>query len=430
MRFLKVLLPVLVFGILALAPHPAFAAEATFFGPIIPPQCHCDAAQLGAGKQSAPDFKCVLATMQNVVNFAISIGVIIFVLVCAYAGFLFMFSSINAENKSKAKNILTNAVVGLLLALAAWLLVDFIMKTLYNEKWGPWNSILGNAGNMCLTTTTPPAATGTGDGVTTVTPPDTDITGGFEVGMHVECNKGGQGTYLPAVVNGISEDTGGGNPRVSVCYDGQTRANGGCEDLIPADRCRIPSGSPGAGIPANGSVTQAGGSCAGNTRACGPNLRCGLQADGANKDKCIATTQTPANGGPFTLSGIDSRQRNDAAPQLASLLSCMASKPGTSGARITSISDDALYNGKTWAQCRAGGCAHTSNSWHYGGANGQDKSLAVDFGNNSNSSTLRSALETAACQCNSSVRILQEGGGPIGSALHISFGASEGRGCN
>ncbi len=276
-----------MFGILALAPHPALAAEATFFDPIIPPECHC----VG----SAPDFKCVLAVMQNVVNFAISIGVIIFVLVCAYAGFLFMFSSINAENKSKAKNILTNAVVGLLLALAAWLLVDFIMKTLYNEKWGPWNSILGNAGSMCLATHTPPAATGTtggGDGVTTVTPPDTDITGGFEVGMHVECNKGGQGTYLPAVVNGISEDTGGGNPRVSVCYDGQTRANGGCEDLISADRCRIPSGTTGGGLPANGSVTVAGGSCAGNTAACGPNLRCGLQADGANKDKCIATTAT------------------------------------------------------------------------------------------------------------------------------------------
>ncbi len=177
-------------------------------------------------------------------------------------------------------------------------LVDFIMKTLYNEKWGPWNSILGNAGSMCLATHTPPGATGTGDGgdgVTTVTPPDTDITGGFEVGMHVECNKGGQGTYLPAVVNGISEDTGGGNPRVSVCYDGQTRANGGCEDLISADRCRIPSGSPGAGIPANGSVTQAGGSCAGNTRACGPNLRCGLQADGANKDKCISTGTATAS---------------------------------------------------------------------------------------------------------------------------------------
>lgn len=164
MRFLKALLPVLVFGILAFAPQAAFAADANFFGPIIPVECHC----VG----SAPDFSCVLATIQNAVNLAISVGVIIFVLVCAYAGFLFMFSSVNAENKSKAKNVLTNAVVGLLLALSAWLLVDFMMKTLYNpatqdqsgKVWGPWNSILGDGTrpdgtpSYCLVTHTPPAA--------------------------------------------------------------------------------------------------------------------------------------------------------------------------------------------------------------------------------------------------------------------------------
>jgi hypothetical protein len=288
MRFLKVLLPVLVFGILALAPHPAFAAEATFFGPIVPPECHCDAAQLGAGKQSAPDFKCVLATMQNVVNFAISIGVIIFVLVCAYAGFLFMFSSINAENKSKAKNILTNAVVGLLLALAAWLLVDFIMKTLYNEKWGPWNSILGNAGNMCLTTTTPPTATGStgaGDGVTTVTPPDTGTTG-----------------------------------------------------------------STPSGIPANGSVTQAGGSCAGNTAACGPNLRCGTSADGANKDRCISTGTATAS--TFRVGDSVECTRTGTTYSAGTVASVPNIQVASSLIRVTFASDNATVE-ITASKCRA-----------------------------------------------------------------------------
>ena len=52
---------------------PAYAAEATFFGPIVPPECNCDAE----GILSAPDWGCVLQTIQNTINFTISIAVII-----------------------------------------------------------------------------------------------------------------------------------------------------------------------------------------------------------------------------------------------------------------------------------------------------------------------------------------------------------------
>lgn len=182
MRIFRVLLPVLVFCIMAFAPHQAYAATATFFGPIIPPECHCDADTNG-GVQSAPDFGCTLAVVGNLMNFAISIGVIIFVMVCAYAGLLWMFSPMNPHNRELGRSILLNAVIGLLLTLAAWLLVDFLMKTLYNPEtqaggtaFGPWNSILGD-GNQCLSVITPaPGPTPTGGGLTagTATGPDDD----------------------------------------------------------------------------------------------------------------------------------------------------------------------------------------------------------------------------------------------------------------
>lgn len=172
MKFLRVLLPVIVLGVIALTPHAAYAASgATFFGPIVPPECHCD------GDNSAPDFGCVLQTLENMMNFAVSMGVIIFVIIASYAGFLFMFSSINSHNKEMARQVLTNAVVGLLIALSAWLMVDFIMKALYNGKWGPWNSLLTDAdAKQCLTVTAAPTApgggttsAGTGGGVTGTT---------------------------------------------------------------------------------------------------------------------------------------------------------------------------------------------------------------------------------------------------------------------
>ncbi len=160
MRFLKALLPVFVLGIMALAPYQAQAATANFFGPIFPTECHCP--------QSAPDFGCVLQTIENLMNFAISIGVVIFVLVAAYAGFLWMFSPMNAHNREQGRSVLMNAVIGLLITLCAWLLVDFVMKTLYSGEYGPWNAIL-KEGNACLATVTPPAGAGFVDDPTTTT---------------------------------------------------------------------------------------------------------------------------------------------------------------------------------------------------------------------------------------------------------------------
>ncbi|MES2931371.1 MAG: pilin [Patescibacteria group bacterium] len=94
----------------------------------------------------------VLQLVQNGMNAAISFGVIIFVLVIAGAGILWILTPTNPENHSQAKKILTNAVIGLLIILSAWLIVDFVMKLLYNpnaNNMGPWNQIL-TGGDLCI----------------------------------------------------------------------------------------------------------------------------------------------------------------------------------------------------------------------------------------------------------------------------------------
>ena len=84
-------------------------------------------------------------------NAAISFGVVIFVLIIAFAGILWILTPTNPENHSQAKKILTNAVIGFLILLSSWLIVDFVMKLLYNEatEFGPWNAIL-TGGNYCV----------------------------------------------------------------------------------------------------------------------------------------------------------------------------------------------------------------------------------------------------------------------------------------
>ena len=84
-----------------------------------------------------------------------------------WAGSLYILSATNPESRSTANKMLINAAVGLLIVLSAWLIVDFVMKTLYknDSEFGPWNSILvGGGDNSCIVAnTTPPPSLFTGN---------------------------------------------------------------------------------------------------------------------------------------------------------------------------------------------------------------------------------------------------------------------------
>lgn len=133
---MKRLIPLFAF-LLLLAPLPALAQ----FGPIVPDVC----------KTCPCGFGGVLAIIQNVVNFIIAISIIIATIIIAWAGGLYMLSATNPESRSQANKMLINAFVGICIVLSAWLIVDFVMKTLYGGQFGPWNSILINgSGNSCV----------------------------------------------------------------------------------------------------------------------------------------------------------------------------------------------------------------------------------------------------------------------------------------
>lgn len=135
----------------------AFPHEAQAGMPLFDPDWHIvpdpheldDSCPVGAPL----GFAGVLVLIQNLMNAAISVGILISVLVITFAGVLWILTPTNPENHSKAKKVLTNAVVGLLIILSAWLVVDFIMKTIYDADtsgFGPWNTIL-TGGKYCIT---------------------------------------------------------------------------------------------------------------------------------------------------------------------------------------------------------------------------------------------------------------------------------------
>ncbi|MBA3789497.1 hypothetical protein H0X32_03885, partial [Patescibacteria group bacterium] len=70
----------------------------------------------------------------------------------------------------KARARLFNAVIGLVIVLVAWLLIDSLMKVIYNSgsSFGPWNSILADSGDKCfIAKANPPPLPGLTDAANT-----------------------------------------------------------------------------------------------------------------------------------------------------------------------------------------------------------------------------------------------------------------------
>jgi len=89
-------------------------------------------------KPTPCDFKAFMALINKVINFILfTLAVPIAAIMCAYAGILMLFSGgESAGNRTKAKGIFTNAILGLVIAAGAWLIVKTLITILgYDGAW-------------------------------------------------------------------------------------------------------------------------------------------------------------------------------------------------------------------------------------------------------------------------------------------------------
>lgn len=142
-------------------PAPTHAA---FYGPIVPTECKCDKQTIqGTSQQvtTAPDYGCVLQVIQNILKIVVTLATLVMVFYIVIAGLQFIMSGSSGDALSKAKTRITNVVIGLVVLLVAWLLIDYVMKTIYDQgKFGPWNSILAGTGDdRCIVAKNPTGLT-------------------------------------------------------------------------------------------------------------------------------------------------------------------------------------------------------------------------------------------------------------------------------
>jgi hypothetical protein len=87
---------------------------------------------------------------QRIINWFVVILVMVAALLFVNAGVLYVTAPSNPGNISRAHRIFTNTLIGILLILAAWLLIDFIMRTMLpgdgNVFGTPWNEMLCEVG--------------------------------------------------------------------------------------------------------------------------------------------------------------------------------------------------------------------------------------------------------------------------------------------
>jgi len=91
---------------------------------------------------------CDLVSMGNeILKWLIGVMMVIFSIIMVMAGFGLVTSGGNPSAKTAAKEKITNTLIGLIIVLAAWLLVDTIMKTLLPGNsgniagFGPWSTV-------------------------------------------------------------------------------------------------------------------------------------------------------------------------------------------------------------------------------------------------------------------------------------------------
>lgn len=115
----------------------AVSAQSVLDTKIVPENCQGARAAWDCGV-------CDLATMaQNVLNMGIFVAVFLSAILFAWAGWKYLTAG-GGEGITQARSIFTNVLVGLIIILAGWLIVDTLIKTLTGDKLGPWNQVCQN----------------------------------------------------------------------------------------------------------------------------------------------------------------------------------------------------------------------------------------------------------------------------------------------
>jgi len=109
----------------------------------------------------------IRTTISRIISYFLGLLGLVAVSIILYAGFLWMTARGNEEQVMKAKKTMTNGVIGLIIILLAFIIVQFIFRALIGDEGagggpggGPGGGGLGGGGRAFMVTSTMPAGPG------------------------------------------------------------------------------------------------------------------------------------------------------------------------------------------------------------------------------------------------------------------------------
>ena len=136
---------------------PALAhAAIPFFGPIIPNVSVVVNGVTTNQNVCAAGWPLLMTVINNLISLLITLAIVLVApLMIAWSGFLFVVNPVNAGGKEQAKKILTNTIVGIVISLCGWMIVDAIMAALYNPSASSGTTVLGTWSQLITSGTGP-----------------------------------------------------------------------------------------------------------------------------------------------------------------------------------------------------------------------------------------------------------------------------------
>lgn len=128
----------------------------------------------GQSVQCPAGWGMLVLVINNIITVLITFAILFVApIMIAWSGFLFVTNPFNSGGIEQAKKILTNTIIGIIIALAGYAIVTAIMAVLYNPNaqnggstLGAWMNLISNTGDACLRVAGAPYTPGT----VTVTP--------------------------------------------------------------------------------------------------------------------------------------------------------------------------------------------------------------------------------------------------------------------
>ena len=109
----------------------------TLFGPIIPNEQITVNGVLTNQNVCAAGWGLLITVINNIISLLITLAIVFVApLMIAWAGFLFVVNPVNASGKEQAKKILWNTIIGIVIALAGYMIVAALMAVLYTGSAG------------------------------------------------------------------------------------------------------------------------------------------------------------------------------------------------------------------------------------------------------------------------------------------------------